>query len=213
MRPPRKRNSTSASNQWAVPAGPTTVMDSFGYQCVAGARQQHLSPRRCGISSSKTPLESDRRPTHHNSKASAFANKLTRHAKVVALAVLRAKSTTARAHMSSDSLQLGRSLQSCLYARPVLQQYTTVSEHEVHDASTWRNSTLELEEHTFASSGVLFHRSWGADGHLRNFPMISPPTMVRIPVSVREGKRLTRMAVLTMMTGDTAMPPLIALIE
>jgi hypothetical protein len=40
--------------------------------------------------------------------------------------------------MSSDVLQLGRSLESSLDARPVLQQYATISEHEVPQAVTPR---------------------------------------------------------------------------
>lgn len=51
--------------------------------------------------------------------------------------------------MSSDLLQLGGSLESSLDARPVLQQYATISEHEVPQAVTpqvdW-DHTLELEK-------------------------------------------------------------------
>ena len=63
-RPPRNKakDSMSEPNQWAVGAN-RTVMDHFAYQCVVGPRQQHLSPRRCSMPTSKTPLESDRRHT------------------------------------------------------------------------------------------------------------------------------------------------------
>ena len=97
--------------------------------------------------------------------------------------------------MSSGLLQLGRSPETSLDARPVLQQYATISEHEVTQTATprvdWGHTPWSRKKYTFASLSILpSPKPWGRRTS-RRFASYTTAADVSISDSAREGKRHT----------------------